>query len=271
MRSRFLWISALFLFCSLCSLAQRDSIAKTDTLRSDKYYIYSGILDARDQAVAPFHWKGTQWITFGVLATAESGLMFAGGDKSIQQWAQRNRNSTSNFIENNLGDPFGNGLYPAIIIGSSYILGCAFHNNHLKKMAMMTAKTVVISGLTTTIIKSIAERDRPFQDNPPNPLKWNGPVGLFSNNSFPSGHTTVAFATATGIALAYPHPLIIPILAYGLASATAFGRINGNFHWGSDVLMGAAIGYFTSRLIYGHNNWGKCLKSRKIHHVQDND
>lgn len=256
--------TVFFALISFSLSAQNDSAHQIHPLRFDKYYLYSGILDAHDQVIAPFHWNGTQWVTFGVLAAGESALMFAGGDKSIQQWAQQHRTSTTNFIENNFGDPFGDGLYPVIIVGSAYIFGCTFHNDHLKKMAMLTTKSVVIAGLTTTIIKSIAERDRPFQDNPPNPLHWNGPIGLFEHNSFPSGHSTVAFATATSIALTYPHPLVIPILAYSLATVTALGRINGNFHWGSDVLMGAAIGYFTSRLVINHNNWWKCLQGKKI-------
>lgn len=230
--------------------------------RFDKYYIYSGILDARDQVIAPFHWNRTQWITVGVLASAESALIFANGDKNIQIFAQRNRNTTSNFIENNFGDPFGNGLYPAIIIGSSYVVGCIFRNNHAKHMAMLTAKSIAVSGATTFIIKSVAERHRPFQDATPNPEHWLGPKGMFSYDSYPSGHTTVAFATATMIALEYPHPIIIPILAYSLATVTAYGRLNGNYHWGSDVLMGAAIGYFTSRLVFRHDNWTKCRQRK---------
>ena len=64
------------------------------------------------------------------------------------------------------------------------------------------------------------------------------------------------------IALEYPRPIIIPILAYSLATLTAYGRINGNYHWGSDVLMGAAIGYFTSRLVFLHDNWSKCRRRK---------
>jgi membrane-associated phospholipid phosphatase len=259
------WLFILLGFITVPTFAQQDTAShEVRPLRFDKYYIYSGILDARDQVVAPFHWNGIQWATFGVLAAGESALIFAGGDRNIQIWSQNHRTITTNFIENNIGDPFGDGLYPAILIGTSYIFGCAFQNDHLKKMAMLTAKSVAISGLTTFVIKSFAERDRPYQVISSDPLRWNGPVGKFSFNSFPSGHTTVAFATATSIALIYPHPLIIPVLAYGIATVTAMGRINGNFHWGSDVLMGAAIGYFTSRLVIGHNNWWKCLQHKKV-------
>lgn len=256
----FLQIALLFLISTTLS-AQKDSLSHPT--RFDKYYIYSGILDARDQVIAPFHWNGTQWITCGVLAGAECALIFGNGDKNIMLFAQRNRTTTTNFIEDNIGDPFGDGLYPAIIIGSGYLIGCIWHDDHPKRMAMLTAKSVAISGATAFVIKSVAERYRPYQGG--NPEHWLGPQGFFSYNSFPSGHTTVAFATATTIALVYPHPLIVPILAYSLATITACGRINGNFHWGSDVLMGAAIGYFTSRLIVHHDNWSKCRRGKSYY------
>lgn len=89
-------------------------------------------------------------------------------------------------------------------------------------------------------------------------------MGNLFHVSFPSGHTTVAFSLATMIAQEYPKPIIIPILAYGFATCTALGRINGNYHWASDVLMGASIGYFTSKLVFNSNNWGKIQRKKKL-------
>ncbi len=252
----------LFFGTCISGISQKDS--SSHPTRLDKYYIYSGILDARDEVIAPFHWNGKQWLTAGLLASVETALIVANGDKNIAIFAQRNRNSTTDFVENNIGDPFGSGLYPAIIMGTSYLAGCIFHEDHPKHMAMLTVKSVAICEATIFIIKSVAERYRPYQSN--NPEQWLGPKGMFSYDSYPSGHTTVAFSTATMIAMEYPRPVIIPILAYSLATVTALGRINGNYHWGSDVLMGAAIGYFTSKLVFQHNNWGKCLKRKKLLH-----
>jgi len=258
---RFLKHTTIFLFPLFLAFsisAQQDT--STHPTRFDKYYIYSGILDARDEVIAPFHWNDKQWITCGVLASAESVLIFANGDKNILSFMQNNRNKTTNFIEDNIGDPYGSGVYPAIIIGTSYLVGCIFRKDHPKHMAMLTAKSIAISGATAIIIKSITERYRPNQDA--NPRHWLGPKGLFSYDSYPSGHATVAFATASMISLEYPKPLIVPVLAYSLATITAYGRLNGNYHWGSDVLLGAAIGYFTSRLVFHHDNWSKCRKRK---------
>jgi membrane-associated phospholipid phosphatase len=43
-------------------------------------------------------------------------------------------------------------------------------------------------------------------------------------------------------------PLVAPI-SYGIATLTGLSRINDNQHWASDVFLGAALGYFTSKTI----------------------
>ncbi len=259
------------LVITCCNLAHSDGqvvspVPEGDSLQPNPIfnwdYIHSGFMDARDQVLSPLHWNGVQWMTAAALASTESILIFADGDMNIQIWSQKVRNNTTNFLENNIGDPFGNGIYPAVIIGSAYIIGAVFHKKKPERFAMLCAKSFVLSGITTEVIKDIAGRYRPFQSNPPDALRWAGPNGFLKYDSFPSGHTTIAFSTASMIALEYPKPLVIPILAYSAATLTAFGRINGNHHWASDVVMGAAIGYFTSLLVYNHNNWGK-LQRRK--------
>jgi hypothetical protein len=260
---KIIFYSSLLVLNSSLSRAQQDSLLPKPLLNWD--YIHSGFLDARDQIIAPFHWNAEQWMTVATIASTESILIFADEDKNIQQWAQNNRSKFTNSLENVIGDPFGSGLDAAVIVGGSYIIGYITHKDKPKLFAMMAAKSIVISGATTTVIKYLFGRERPYQNNPADPLIWNGPAGSSGDRvSFPSGHTTVAFSLATMIALEYPKPIIIPILAYGFATATAFGRINGNFHWASDVLLGASIGYFTSMLVFNHTNWGKVQRKKKI-------
>jgi len=68
------------------------------------------------------------------------------------------------------------------------------------------------------------------------------------NNSFPSGHTTVAFASATTLYKRYGWEIGLP--AYGLAALTGSARVGANKHYWHDVLVGASVGigsgwYFT--------------------------
>lgn len=72
--------------------------------------------------------------------------------------------------------------------------------------------------------------------------------------SFPSGHTAKAFLGATLLAHEYGHiSPWIPIAGYSVATATGVLRVLNNYHYVSDVLVGAAIGILTAELGY----WAK--------------
>lgn len=60
-------------------------------------------------------------------------------------------------------------------------------------------------------------------------------------NSFPSGHTSLAFALATSLSLSHPEWYVAgPVL--GWAAATGASRVWLGVHYPSDVLAGAALG-----------------------------
>lgn len=65
-------------------------------------------------------------------------------------------------------------------------------------------------------------------------------------DSFPSGHTAIAFASASNLYIRYGWQKGIP--AYGLASLVALGRVEENKHYWKDVIAGAAIGSVSSYL-----------------------
>ncbi|WP_354624309.1 phosphatase PAP2 family protein [Psychromonas sp. MME2] len=60
------------------------------------------------------------------------------------------------------------------------------------------------------------------------------------NDSFPSGHTTRAFASATTLHRRYGWEIGFP--AYAVASLTGGARVAADKHYWHDVLAGAAIG-----------------------------
>jgi hypothetical protein len=68
------------------------------------------------------------------------------------------------------------------------------------------------------------------------------------HKSYPSGHSSVAFATATMYQMWYGWKAGVP--AYAFAAITAFQRLDDNQHWFSDVIMGATIGIAIPYMFY---------------------
>jgi hypothetical protein len=68
--------------------------------------------------------------------------------------------------------------------------------------------------------------------------------------SFPSGHASATFATATVLQEHYGWKLGVPM--YAIATYTAFERVHDRKHWPSDVTFGATIGFISGRTVTLH-------------------
>ncbi|RTQ53318.1 phosphatase PAP2 family protein [Hymenobacter gummosus] len=72
-----------------------------------------------------------------------------------------------------------------------------------------------------------------------------------SFNSFPSSHTSTAFAAAHFMHKEYGHRSIwYSVGAYSVAVATGGLRIAKDNHWSSDVVAGAGVGILSTELVY---------------------
>jgi membrane-associated phospholipid phosphatase len=113
----------------------------------------------------------------------------------------------------------------------------------------------VITKLITQGFKYSVNRDRPFVTYPDITQK----IGA-SDPSFPSGHTSSAFATATSLSLAYPKWYVIAP-SYLWAGSVGYSRMHLGVHYPSDVLAGALIGSGSAFLSYKINQ--KLVAKRK--------
>ena len=86
-------------------------------------------------------------------------------------------------------------------------------------------KASAFAGGTTTVLKRVFNERRPDKGD---------------RLSFPSGHSTTAFAFASVVAM--EHEWYYGVSAYSLASLVAMSRINDNVHYLHDVVFGATIG-----------------------------
>ena len=96
--------------------------------------------------------------------------------------------------------------------------------------------TLLTSALITTSLKFAIDKDRPFVTYPE--IQKLTSAG---SPSFPSGHTSEAFATATSLSLAFPKWYVIAP-SFIWASAAGYSRMHLGVHYPSDVLVGALIG-----------------------------
>ena len=165
-------------------------------------------------------------------------------DTRIQKGVQANKNGTEDFIFNTVSD-LGLGRTQTIGILSVGAASLIFKNTRLKKTVLIWAGSLFINSIATDQLKTTFQRHRPNTGDPYNTFDWRRGPNL--NRSFPSGHTTNAFTTATVWAMQYHDKKWVPYVTYGLATLVGMSRIYHNAHWASDVITGAAVGYGSAR------------------------
>lgn len=90
-------------------------------------------------------------------------------------------------------------------------------------------QSILSTALATQLLKVTVRKRRPLED---------------SYTSFPSGHTAIAFQSATFIEQRYGWTYGIP--AYVAATYVGWTRVDSQQHYTVDVLAGAAIGIISS-------------------------
>lgn len=94
-----------------------------------------------------------------------------------------------------------------------------------KEGTFQLAKAFMFNDISTRLLKGLIEKERPDKSN---------------FNSFPSGHTSIAFQSASFIQLKYGWKYGIP--AYALAGFVGYSRIYAKKHDVIDVLAGMILG-----------------------------
>ncbi len=245
-----------FLFTINSPLGAHQFKTKNDSLNChiNKAYIKTLATDFVPIVISPIHWNNKQWIGAGaVLGTA---AFLYSKDKVIADFWQQHRSTALDNADKYFFDPFGKMYYTIPLMGAFYLYGAASHKNKPKRVAMDFVQASLYSGIIVTIVKNIGHRHRPFQTKNHNPYLWDGPLTQdWGHNSFPSGHTIMAFTFASVIATHYQKTVWVPIIAYSLASMEAMARMYADKHWSSDVLIGGAMGYAIGTFVVNRNHY----------------
>lgn len=139
------------------------------------------------------------------------------------------------------------GISVPIILGTAAFIE---KDEYLLQSALCVGVSLGISAVTTYGIKRIAGRPRPATTYPDDIVSFED----IHSYSFPSGHTSFAFATATSLSLQYPKwYVIVPSALW--ASSVGYSRMNLGVHYPTDVLAGALLGAGSAWISYKINGW----------------
>jgi membrane-associated phospholipid phosphatase len=150
-------------------------------------------------------------------------------------------------------DPYLIAVIPAGMTAAGYFK-C---NSGLMKNGITGLAALAVTGGLTTILKYSVNRPRPFVTY--HDIEKKAKAGT---PSFPSGHTSGAFATATYLSIEYPKWYVI-LPAYTWAATAGYSRMHLGVHYPSDVLAGAIIGSGCAWLT--HKISTKLLTGEKMH------
>ena len=163
-----------------------------------------------------------------------------------------NPNNPNSAVWNNLSNT---SKYISVGVPVGYFVAGLIHDNKaLKQKAAYTAAAILFNTASTTLLKNVVKRERPY-----NTYTGIFPDKIESDYAFPSGHTSSAFATATSLAIA-TKKWYVAVPAFAWSASVGYSRIYLGQHYPSDVIMGAIVG--TSSAIICH--WAsKQLAKRK--------
>jgi membrane-associated phospholipid phosphatase len=121
---------------------------------------------------------------------------------------------------------------PVTVVSAGFIK----HDRSIVRNGVVILTSDALSEGITEIMKYTIKRDRPFITYPD--IRKKSAAG---SPSFPSGHTSGAFALATSMSLTYPKWYVIAV-SYTWAGTVAYSRMDLGVHYPSDILAGAIIG-----------------------------
>ena len=254
----------LLMLLSLTVNSQQPTANSQQSVSYIKSYWHSGLTVLGQ----PLHYEWKDWTVFGGIATATT-LAFVYDDEIFNYIDKTFTNSQSNTISQ-YTDIFGEELFIVPSVAVTYAIGAIDKNQRLKNMSLATLQSFIFAEVASAGIKVMTCRMRPLEVNESMSQSWLGPFATFESTSFVSGHATRAFALATTVAGFYPEKKWLGIVSYSLATATSIGRVISEEHWTSDVIVGAALGYFIGRGVVKFNEKIGNINQVKIEPIATN-
>lgn len=202
--------------------------------------------DIQHVVTAPSRWQTQEWKNFGWASLAVAGTAVVIDGPLRDEMRRQPGNSSFMLNIERLGAEYSVG-----VLGGFYLAGSMANDDTAIMVAQdgLTA-SIIASGLITPAIKIVTGRSRPYENAGTNNFQSLGANN--HNSSFPSGHTTEAFALASVISAHYDETWV-KSSAYTVATLVGVARSYHDAHFASDVLAGALIGYWVGQSVVAHN------------------
>lgn len=143
-------------------------------------------------------------------------------------------------------------VYPALVIAPGTLLLSGYVNDDkvMMRNGVKTCAAIGMNILLTTGLKYSINRKRPYVQYP-NDIVQRTESGKYS---FPSGHTSNAFAMATALTLS-TKKWYVAAPAYLYACGVGYSRMRLGVHFPTDVLGGMVVGIGSSLLVWQVDKW----------------
>ena len=186
---------------------------------------------------AEIHWYHA---AAGLAAVALTSL----ADESLRDQLQAHRSTGKDDVAGvfrRMGQPE---VYGVVGLGTIAV-GIIGGNPRVRRAGERISAGLLTAAFVSSVLKGVVGRQRPTASNDAYSFK-----PFSSQDSWPSGHTTVAFALAASVADEL-HSTPVTVALYSSAALTGWSRMNDNKHWLSDVVMGALVGVTSAKLMNG--------------------
>ena len=222
----------------------------------------------RDTTVTDTTRRHQTLFTAGDLALAAgfAGLTVAmfPADRSIAQRLENENNKANRFLDRSATGFELMSTPGAFVIGPAlYVYGRFANHPGIEDLGAHGTEAVVLASGVTGVLKGLLGRSRPYvtADTNPRDFKFGKGFSGEDRSSFPSGHTTTAFAAAAAVTSEVQRMwpkytwYVAPVM-YGGATLVGLSRMYHNKHWASDVVLGAGIGTFSGLKVvrYSHQH-----------------
>jgi len=183
-----------------------------------------------------FRWRVEQSVSNSpTLPQWAKGSLFAGGavlagsllDRPVDRLMAKHQEARVTRAWGNVGK-----ATPVVLAGAAgaaVLLGDA----RMQNIGLISLQSIAGAAAISIATKNLVGRARPSEGLG----QWSSTSDR-SNASFPSNHSTVAFAAVTPFAQEYDAPWL-----YGVAAIGSLGRTANRQHWVSDVVAGSMLGY----------------------------